>query len=135
MNLRSTAAVDAKTLNIKDWGLPVELTDPDGEQYLTDNESGETLKAVQILFDRRKLDLGTGEETIIKEPVIVMARKSLARIPQADEVWFVRFPEDVTKPTELSNYFLSGARAPEGGQSLDFIRLYPQKGIQEVEEE
>ena len=127
MNLRERAVLDIKNQNLKNWALPVELIDPDGNKYDTDYESGETLQAVQILYDRRDLDPNTGETVIIHEPVIVIALSSLERIPAAGEKWGIKFPLDPTDPDTLSYYLFTGDRAPEGGNSLGFIRIYPFK--------
>ncbi len=128
-NLRSRAIADMKRLNVRDWSDVVEFVDPDGTRYDTDNETGETLKAVQILYDYRRINPMTGEEIIVNEPVVVMARKSLSRIPQAGETWFIKIPVE-PQSTTLENYLLSPDRAPEGGKSIGFIRLYPIKAGQ-----
>ena len=130
MNLRQRAADDMKQLNIADWGLPVELTDPDGIKYTLDADTGETLQSVQILYDRRTLNLATGEETVIKEPIVVIARKSLSRIPVEGEIWHVRMPLDPDPDADLYDFIFSDVRSPEGGQSLGFIRLYLQRVVQ-----
>jgi hypothetical protein len=132
MNLRELAVSDSKSLNIKDWGLVVQLISPSGIKYNTDNETGEILKAKQILYDYRKLDPSTGEEITVNEPVVVMARSSLAVIPKAGEKWVMKFPADPnqSETATLSEFVLSETRAPEGGRSLGDIRLYPQKVVQ-----
>jgi hypothetical protein len=129
-NLRKLAVSDVKELNQKDWGLPVELTDPDGNKYITDNVTGEKLTAIQILYDYRKLDPGTGEEITVNEPVVTIARSSLSRVPIAGERWHVRIPIEPDPDAELQDFILSETRAPEGGRSLGFINLYPQKAVQ-----
>lgn len=130
-NLRELAVADMKQYNIADWGLKIELVDPDGTRYDTDDETGNELKAVQVLYDYRKLDPNTGEEITINEPIIVVARSSLARIPIAGEKWQVKFPNDPSTTDALeTDYFIDPTRAPEGGRSLGFIRLYPTKKVQ-----
>ena len=129
-NLRQLAIKDLKSQNLKDWSLPVIFVDPEGISYSTDNETGLPLKAVQILYDYLKLD-PSGMEILVNEPVIVMMRNSLSRIPLSDERWQVKFPLNPETPDVLAdNYFLNADRAPEGGQSLGFIRFYPLKGKQ-----
>lgn len=127
--LRTRAIADMKRLNLRDWSDIVELTDPDGNRYTTDNETGETLKAVQILYDYRRVNPMTGEEIIVNEPVVTMALSSLARVPQAGETWFIKIPTE-TGSTTLENFLLTPDRSPEGGKSLGFIRLYPIKAGQ-----
>lgn len=130
-NLRQLAVKDIKSQNLKDWSLPVIIIDPNGNIQDTDNETGKPLKAVQILYDYLKVNPSTGMETLVNEPVIVMMRNSLSRIPLPGENWQIKFPLDPEKPYTLSeDYFLSGDKSPEGGQSLGFIRFYPGKAIQ-----
>jgi len=130
MNLRQLAITDLKTQNITDWSLPIELTDPDGIRYNTDAETGEQLKAIQILYDYRKFDLESGGEITVNEPVVSVTLTSLSRVPVAGERWHIRIPLDPFNPDTLSDFVLTEDRAPEGGASLGFIRLYPQKAVQ-----
>ena len=130
MNLRELAVTDMRQLNIKDWSLSVELTDPDGVTYTTDNVTGDPLKAVQILYDYRKLNPDTGEEIVINEPVVTMARTSLARVPLPGENWYMRIPVDPSEGAPLEDFVLNTDRSPEGGRSLGFIRLYPTRVVQ-----
>ena len=127
MSLRTRAIADLKTQNLRDWPLPVILRSPDGVTYSTDAETGDTLQAVQILYDRRVLNPDTGEEVVVHEPIVVLARSSLARIPAEGENWQIRFPLDPTDPDTLSDYVFTPDRAVEGGNSLGLIRIYPQK--------
>lgn len=127
MNLRELAVTDVKNLNTADWALKIELTDPDGNRYTTDNETGEVLKAIQILYDYRKIDPDTGEEITINEPVVTVARGALSRVPAPGERWFIKLPIDPSDTATLEDFVLSPTRAPEGGRSLGFIRLYPQR--------
>jgi hypothetical protein len=130
MNLRKLAVKDVKNLNVKDWGIPLELMGPDGTWYRTDNETGALLQALQVTYDYRKLDPQTGLEVIVNEPVITVSLSSLARIPIAGERWIVRIPVDISHLDVFVNFVLTEDRAPEGGASLGFIRLYPQKAVQ-----
>lgn len=129
-NLRALAVSDMKNSNQSDYGLPVVLTAPDGTTYNTDAVTGETLTAVQILYDRKEIDPTTGAPIIIPEPIVVMARQSLARVPQAGENWHIRFPPDPYDPDTMDDFALSSARSVEGGRSIGFIRLYPLKATQ-----
>ena len=126
LNLRVRAANDAKRLNIRDWGLLVELISPDGIKYNTDKESGEPLKAIQLLYDRTRIIPETGEDMIIPEPIVILSRLSLERIPAPGEKWTVRIQESPINENFL-DYAISPTRSPEGGKSLEIIRLYLQK--------
>jgi hypothetical protein len=129
-NLRELAAADLKTQNLNDWSLPIILIAPDGELINTDNETGEVLKAVQILYDRRKLDPATGEEITVHEPIISVTKSSLSRIPIPGEKWIIKIPISPREGAALETRQISGDRSIESGDSLDFIRLYPGKVIQ-----
>lgn len=125
-NLRVRAAVDCKRLNIRDWGLLVELISPDGIKYDTDKETGESLKALMTLYDRTLIVPETGEDVIVLEPIVILSRLSLERVPAPGEKWTVRIQESPTNENFL-DYMISPTRAPEGGKSLNIIRLYLQK--------
>ena len=133
-NLRNLAVSDAKTLNENDWGMPIELVDPDGTTYNLDNVTGESLKAVQILYDYRKFNPDSGMDVLVTEPVVVISRAALARIPAADDgEWSIRFPidpdPDIVK-ANWGNFIFNGVRSNEGGRSLGLIRIYPTKAVQ-----
>lgn len=125
-NLRVRAAQDARKLNVRDWGLLVELIDPDGKKYNTDIISGEPLKSPMLTYDRTRIQPETGEEMTVAQPVLTLSRLSLERVPKPGETWTVRIQES---PTSLImvDYIISPTRASEGGQSLEIIRLYLQK--------
>ena len=130
MNLRELAVTDMRVQNNKDWGLPIELTDPDGIRYTTDAITGETLKAAQILYDYRKLDPQTGEEITVSEPIVTIAKDSLTRVPLPGERWYIKMPIEPSESATLVSRVISEIRAPEGGSSLGFIRIYPGKAVQ-----
>lgn len=129
-NLRALAVTDVREQNLKDWSLPVIMQDPDGNTHNTDAITGEDLKAIMIQYDYRKFNPDTGEEIVINEPIVTMARDSLSRVPLAGERWHLRFPLDPGIPDVLSDFVIDETRAPEGGRSLGFIRLYPHKAEQ-----
>jgi hypothetical protein len=117
-----------------DYGLPVELTGPDGEEITTsansvDPQNPEPLYG-QVLYTTTRMNPDTGEEMVVNEPVVVLRRSSLSRIPEPGENWFVRFPKDPDRTAELSDFAFTPDRAPEGGRSIGFIRLYPHKAEQ-----
>lgn len=129
MNLRVKAAQDTKRLNVRDWGLLVELIDPDGNKYNTDAETGEPLRAVQILYDTASIIPETGSDMVVFVETVVLSTLSLARVPVAGEDWIIRIQKSPTDET-MVNYVISPTRAPEGGGSLELIRLYLQAAQQ-----
>lgn len=130
MGLRETAVADMKRLNQKDWPIPVIFTGPDGVIQNTDAATGEELTAVQVLFDYRRVNPETGEPMTVNEPVVTMARSSLDPLPAPGEKWYMQFPTEPDGSATKGKFLLSPTRAPEGGQSLGFIRYYPQRAEQ-----
>lgn len=95
----------------------VTLVDPDGVVY-------SALKG-QVLYDYRRLDPSTGEVVVTHEPVVTLRRSSLTRIPLDGERWEVRMPVSPVTGAPAVSFLLGAGRAPEGGQTLGFVRLYP----------
>jgi len=116
------------------WGLPVELTGPEGIEIKTSANSPDPQNPLplygQVLYTTVRTNPETGEEMVTTEPVVVLRRSSLSSIPQDGEKWFIKFPKDPSLTAELSNYVLTPGRATEGGRSIGFIRLYPTKVVQ-----
>ena len=115
------------------WGLPVELTGPDGIEIKTSANSPDPENPLQlygqVLYNTVRQN-AEGEPVVTPLPVIVLRRSSLSRIPQDGERWFIKFPKDPSLTAELSDYTLNADQATEGGRSIGFIRLYPKKAVQ-----
>ena len=116
------------------WGLPVELTGPDGIEIKTSANSPDPAAPLslmgQVLYTTVRVNPATGEEMVANAPVVVLRRSSLARIPEDGEKWFVKFPKDPSLTADLEDYAFTPDRASEGGRSIGFIRLYPTKVTQ-----
>jgi hypothetical protein len=122
VNLREQVEADlaASLENPDDFGLPVVLISPDGEvQELYG----------QIVYDTKRFDPETGMDIVIHQPVVTLRRSSLARVPQAREKWAVRIPELPSLTAAKTTHAIE--RAPEGGKSIGFIRLYLTKAVQQ----
>ena len=119
---------DLRRLNTADWGVPVELIDPDGKKYDTDYATGAPLAAVQVLYDSAKADPATGGEMRVAVPVVVLSMASLERVPKDGERWFIRVP--AVPGGEAKNHVFSTDRARADGRSLGFIRMYLQEASQ-----
>lgn len=130
MNLRERVESDLATSIEGRWGLPVSLVSPDGVRQ--DYKKGSLTQRLkgQIIYDIVRLNPDTGEEVVIRTPVVSLRRSSLERIPLAGENWIVEIPETPSESADLAPYVLSFNRPPEGGQSVGFIRLY----LQQVEQ-
>lgn len=121
-NLRELAESHLAITLEGDFGLPVNLIGPDGIRY--NDLIG------QVIFDIRRLNPETGEEMTVSTPVVTLRRSSLSRIPKAGEKWIVEIPETPSTTADKKQYIISPTRAPEGGASIGFIRLY----LQDVEQ-
>jgi len=133
-NLRVVAERDMRVLNQGQWYMPVILIAPDGEIINKDKIiPTDPLRAVQILYDYKRVDPRTGGEMTVNLPVVVLARKSLTRIPLPGEKWVIKMPEDPDPDGELVDFVFTPTRAPEGGRSVGFIRLYPQRAMNDGE--
>lgn len=112
------------------WGLPVELTGPDGIEIKTSANSPDPENPLalygQVLYNTVRTN-AEGEQVVTPLPVIVLRRSSLSRVPQDGESWLVRFPTEPSLTAELANYSLDSDQPTEGGRSIGFIRLYPTK--------
>jgi len=128
-NLRVRSAQDARYLNAKDWGLPVNLISPDGITYDTDIITGDQLKALTISYDRTTIVPETGEDVVVPDLIVTLSRLSLEQIPQSGEFWIVEIPESPTSDI-MKKFMISPTKAVEGGKSNEYIRLY----LQEVEQ-
>lgn len=142
-NLRQLAEKDLGQTLEGEFKVPVELIGPDGVLYTTAQNllvcgavgsicgglnivSGVTSGSLggQVLYDRVRTNPDTGEEMVVPEPIVVLRRSSLPRVPKSGEKWIVRIPTNISDFNSLENFSLSATRATEGGRSIGFIRLY-----------
>ena len=137
-NLRERAERDlGVTLeDPKQWGLPVELTGPDGKVYKTSANSPDPLNPLplygQVLRNTTRESLEGGELIVTASPAVSLRISSLVRVPMADEKWHIRFPTEPSLTAEKQDYVLSEGRAPERNSSLGFMVLYPTKAEQKT---
>lgn len=132
LNLREQVEKDLNiSLENGGWGLPVELTGPDGTEIKTSANSPDPQNPLtlmgQVLYTTLRVNPATGEEMVANEPVIVLRRSSLSRIPENGEKWLIKFPKDPSLTATLENYVFTADLAAEGGRSIGFIRFYPTK--------
>lgn len=119
--MRATVERDLAVTLEGEWGLPVELVAPDGEKYAG-------IKG-QVLYETVRLNPESGERVVIPTPVVTLRRSTLPRVPAPGERWLVSIP---ASPIDLTMvpHVISPTRAPEGGESIGFIRLYLQQAEQ-----
>ena len=126
MNIREIAEQDlVDTLEdyISGYGLPVELTSPDGEVQIYSKNDPALLLSGQVLFDTTRENPETGERVVIPDPVVSLRITSLDRVPLPGEDWFIRIPSE-SKVGATKDSYLIRDLAVESGKSIGFIRLY-----------
>jgi hypothetical protein len=110
-----------------EWGVPFELTSPDGQiQRYSLNQPGEQLVCQALNFSRRE-NPSTGETMVVDQPVISVRLSSLIRVPSAGETWYIKvFWSRVGLGSDMK-YLFSSDRAPEHGTDIGFMRMYLQR--------
>ena len=105
------------------FGNPVYLVDPDGNQH------GPYYG--QVCFNTyaysgsvSRTDNVSANESVYREPVVVLRRSSLSRVPSDldDGKWIVKVSDLPFSDGSMVSYVMS--RAIESGGSIGFIRLY-----------
>ena len=126
MNLRERVESDLSFSLEGQWGLPVELINPNGEIINTSQNNGKTLMG-QVMFDTLSTNLETGEELIIGNPNISLRLSSLSSYPSQTDyrTWFVKIPTTPSATADLVLHKVS--EAPQGGRSIGYITLFLEK--------
>lgn len=115
MNIRELIETDLETTLEGDYGLPIELIDPDGVEY--------TDLTGQVLYD--SLD---ENDVFSGHPVVVLRVSSLTRVPVDGENWAVKIPESPSTTAPLVTYLWD--KPMQHGKSIGFIKLYLTKTVQ-----
>ena len=130
-NLREQIEADLHESLEGEWGMPVELTNPDGlTQKLSLNNPDEKLRG-QCLYFSRQENPATGEMIIVNQPVVTLRISSLIRVPAAGEKWYIKFATSPRAGSPMRSWVFTPTKAPEHGTDIGFIRIYPQRIEQE----
>lgn len=130
MNLRECVENDLSISLEGDWGLYVELINPDGEIINVNQNTGEKLKG-QVLFGTLETNMETGETLMIQNPNVSLRISSLADYPTKATYkngWFARIPLTPSLSAPLVTHKI--AEAPLGGESIGFLTLFLEKAAQ-----
>ena len=129
VNLREQVEKDLGESLESEWGLPVVLIDPDGVKY--DTSASDPVKSLvgQVLYGKKEFNPDTGQDVYINTPIVTLRVTSLARVPVNGEKWGIKIPTSPSTTAPLVDFIFNG-RPLEGGTSLGFIRIYPQKAEQ-----
>ena len=126
-NLRAAIETDLKQSLEAEWGMPVELTSPDGQtQKLNVNNQSEKLKG-QVLYFSRSENPVTGEMIVVNQPVITLRISSLIRVPQPGETWHLRCQTSPVVGSPFQDFVFTPDRSTMDGTDIGFIRIYPQR--------
>ena len=123
VNVRQLVESDLKTTLEAEFFLPVFLTDGATGTKYTLNTDGDPLGG-QVLNDSIKINPATGEEVLVKNPVVTLRRSTLIKVPVAGEVWSVEIPISPDPLAEKKLYTIGAMRASDDGESIGYIRLY-----------
>ena len=116
-DLRATIESDLGETLEAEFGMEVELVDPDGAVY--ENVG-------QVLYDTISQD-ADGNQVIDHKPVVTLRRSSLDRVPAPGEVWAVKIP---TTPIATTKTTFLLERATEDGGSIGYVKLYLRATVQ-----
>jgi len=123
VNLRThIATAGLKKMIEGNFGLPIELTTPDGVE-ITTNEDGDVLKG-EVLYDREEIDPESGELKTVKEIMVSLRKTALSIVPKSGETWKVAIPLDPALPSILTTHLINSDKAPIDGDSIGFIKLF-----------
>lgn len=128
-NLREQIEQDLGESLEGEWGLPVVLIDPDGVKYNTSANDPTKSLVGQVMYGKKEFNPDTGQEIYINTPIITLRISSLSRVPENGETWSVQIPTSPSTSAPLVLFIFKG-RPLEGGASLGFLRIYPQKAVQ-----
>ena len=129
VNLREQLEEDLGETLENEWGLPVVLIAPDGVKYDTSANDATLPLTGQVLYGKKEFVPETGQEIYINTPIVTLRISSLARVPQNGETWSIQIPTSPSTTAALITFIFKG-RPLEGGASLGFLRIYPQKAAQ-----
>lgn len=126
-NLRAQLELDLHESLEGEFGMPVELTSPDGvEQIFNRNNTLELLKG-QVLYFSKREDPETGEIIVVNQPVVTLRISSLIRVPKSGETWYIKMPISPEVGAAKERFVFTATRSAEHGTDIGFIRLYPQR--------
>lgn len=134
-NLRQLVESDLYETMEREWKIPIELTAPDGnKQIYSVNNPSERLGG-QVLYYSRRESPTTGEPIVVNEPVVSIRISSLIRVPVAGEKWIIKMPISPRDGAAWHTFLVTSDRSPESGTDIGFVRLYPQRIVQDGSED
>lgn len=126
-NLRAQIESDLHDSIEGEFGIPIQLTNPDGDTQIYSKNNPEELLKAQVLYTSRSVDPVTGETIIINQPCVSIRVSSLDRVPADNEKWFIKMPVSPDEGAELLNFIFTTTKTREHGFDIGFIKIYPQR--------
>jgi hypothetical protein len=126
-NLRAKIESDLAESLEGEWGMPVELTSPDGQTQHYNVNNPDKLLTGQVLYFSRQENPETGEPVIVNNPVVTLRLSSLIRVPAAGETWLIKMPISPRENAEKQSFTFTVNKSPEHGTDIGFIKFYPQR--------
>jgi len=117
-NNRDLQRRDMETLR-DDWWVPVVLVAPDKTVY------SDLLGDVRT--ESKVFDPETGGKISVKATSIVLLKSDLTRIPAENETWFIKYPDSLLDSGTLITASFDFNNVSEVGDSLGYIKIYPQE--------
>jgi len=112
---------DFASVNTKGVGM-ITLIDPDGLRH----------QGIKGRIDYDYVSMTSQGETIaVHEPVVVVRKSSLPRVPKPGERWFIQMPTGPQPTDPLYTFKLNTARPVDGGETIGFLKMYPKRADQE----
>ena len=103
------------------FGMPVELTPPDGTD-ITENEDGNPLMG-QVLYDFDAVDPESGDKVVVKTIMVTLRKTALRVVPEPGQTWGVRIPLDPSDFDTLTQFVINTDESLMDGQTAGFITL------------
>ena len=106
------------------YGLPVELTGPNGQTQVFKKGSTTEKLMGQVLYNTFSFNPDTGEDMVADDPIVVLALESLDVIPQNNETWLIRIPGNPRPDAQMVSYVRTPTKAMKFNSSIGFVRIY-----------
>jgi hypothetical protein len=124
-DLRATAELELYDCLESELGTPIILISPDGKRYTNSvNNPTEPLRGQVKMYSKGE-NPETGEPIIVDEPSVTLRTSSLARVPVANENWFIQFKTSPRLNAPLKSFTFSIDKAYEKGTDLGIIKVRP----------
>lgn len=124
-NLRDRQRRDLKKVR-NDWWIPVILIAPDKTVYSTAKGTTDQLLG-DVRKESKEFDPDLGGKITVKRLSIVLRIDDLTRVPEEDETWFIKYPDDLTDSGTMIQAAFNYNQTEDVGDTLGYIKVFPQE--------